>query len=65
VYCSTLIAGDVLCTMCRVLFDVGDKLHGSTLPYIILHVVVLLLRLDVLCVVNSIGRSQVVGLTHM
>jgi hypothetical protein len=36
-------ACDVLCTMCRVLFDDGDGLHGSTLLYIILDVVVLLL----------------------
>jgi hypothetical protein len=39
----TLIACDVLCTTCRVLFDDGDRLHGSTLPYIIHDVVVLLL----------------------
>jgi hypothetical protein len=38
-----LIACDVLCTTCRVLFDDGDRLHGSTLSYIILDVVVLLL----------------------
>jgi hypothetical protein len=49
----TLIACDVLCTTCRVLFDDSNRLHGSTLPYIILNVVVLLLRLDVLCVVDS------------
>jgi hypothetical protein len=51
--CFTLIACDVLYTMCRVLFDDGDRLHGSTLPFIILDTVVLLLRLDVLCVVDS------------
>jgi hypothetical protein len=33
--------------------DDGDRLHGSILPYIILDVVVLLLRLDVLCLVDS------------
>jgi hypothetical protein len=36
------LACDVLYTMCRVLYD-GDRLHGSTLPYIILVVDVLLL----------------------
>jgi hypothetical protein len=46
-------ACDVLCITCRVLFDDGDRLYGSTLPYTILDVVVLLLRLDVLCVVDS------------
>jgi hypothetical protein len=49
----TLIACDVLCSMCRVLFDDGDRLHGSTLPYAILDIDVLLLRLDVLCIVDS------------
>jgi hypothetical protein len=44
---------DVLCITCRVLFDDGDRLYGSTLPYTILDVVELLLRLDVLCVVDS------------
>jgi hypothetical protein len=32
--------------------DNGDRLHGSTLPYIILVVDVLLLQLDVLCLVD-------------
>jgi hypothetical protein len=53
VSCFTSNACDVLCTMCRVLFDDGDRLHGSTLSYTILDVVVLLLRLDVLCLVDS------------
>jgi hypothetical protein len=53
VSCFTLIACDVLCTTCRVLFNIGDRLHGNTLPYIILDVVILLLRLDVLCVVDN------------
>jgi hypothetical protein len=53
VSCFTLIACDVLCTTCRVLFDDGDRLHGSTLLYTILDVTVLLLRLDVLCLVDS------------
>jgi hypothetical protein len=35
--------------MRRVLYDDGDRLHGSILPYNILDVDVLLLRLDVLC----------------
>jgi hypothetical protein len=39
----TLIACNVLHTMCRVLFDDGDRLYGSALPYTILDVVVLLL----------------------
>jgi hypothetical protein len=34
--------------MCRVLFDDGNTVHGSTLLYTILDIVVLLLRLDVL-----------------
>jgi hypothetical protein len=34
-------------------FNDGDRLHGSTLLYTILDVVVLLLRLDVLCIVDS------------
>ncbi len=39
--CLYYLACDVLCTTCRVLYD-GDRLHGSTLPYIILVVDVLL-----------------------
>jgi hypothetical protein len=31
-------------------FNDGDRLHGSSLPYTILDVVVVLLLLDVLCV---------------
>jgi hypothetical protein len=42
VSCFTLNACVVLCTMCRVLFDDGDRLHGSTLLYTILDVVLLL-----------------------
>jgi hypothetical protein len=41
--CFTSNACDVLCNMFRVLFDDGNRLHGSTLPYTILDVVVLLL----------------------
>jgi hypothetical protein len=33
--------------------DGGDRLHGSTLSYTILDVVVLLLRLDLLCLIDS------------
>jgi hypothetical protein len=51
--CFTLIACDVLYTTYNVLFDDGDRLHGSTLPYIIFDVVLLLLRLDVLCLVDN------------
>jgi hypothetical protein len=40
--CLYYLACDVLYTMCRVLYD-GDRLHDSTLPYIILVVDVLLL----------------------
>jgi hypothetical protein len=43
VSCFTLIACDVLCTTCRVLFDDGDRLHGIALLYVVLDVVVLLL----------------------
>jgi hypothetical protein len=50
---TSFIACDVLCITCRVLFDGGDRLHGSTLLYTILDVVVLFLRLKVLCLVNS------------
>jgi hypothetical protein len=50
--CLTLIACDVLCITCRVLLDDGNRLHGSTLPYTILDIVVLLLQLDVLCLVD-------------
>jgi hypothetical protein len=39
----TLNACNVLCITCRVLFDDGDRLQGSTLPYTILDVDVLLL----------------------
>jgi hypothetical protein len=42
VSCFSLFAGDVLCTTCRVFFDDGDRLHGSTLPYSILDIIVLL-----------------------
>jgi hypothetical protein len=42
-----------LCTTCRVLFDDGDRLHDSTLPYTIYDIVVLLLRHYVLCLVDS------------
>jgi hypothetical protein len=35
------------------LLDDGDRLHGSSFAYTILDVVVLLLRLDVLCLVDS------------
>jgi hypothetical protein len=37
------IACDVLCIMYRILLIDGDRLYGSTLPYTILDVVVLLL----------------------
>ncbi len=47
------IACDVLCITCMVSLDGGDRLQGSTLLYTILDVVVLLLRLDVLCLVDS------------
>jgi hypothetical protein len=40
--CLPFNACDVLCTMCRILYD-GNRLHGSTLLYIILVVDVLLL----------------------
>jgi hypothetical protein len=43
VSCFTLNARDVLSTTCRVLFDDGDRLHGSTLLYTTLDVAVLLL----------------------
>jgi hypothetical protein len=43
VSCFTSNACDVLCTTCRVLFDDGDMLHGSTVLYTIFDVVVLLL----------------------
>jgi hypothetical protein len=36
VSCFTLNACVILCTTCRVLFNDGDRLHGSTLPYNIL-----------------------------
>jgi hypothetical protein len=39
--CLFYLACDVLCTTCRVLYD-GDRLYGSTLPYTILVVDVLL-----------------------
>jgi hypothetical protein len=51
--CLLIFACDVLCTMCRVLFDDVDRLHGSTLSYTILNVDVLLLRLDMLCLVEN------------
>jgi hypothetical protein len=41
------------CALRIVLLDYGDRLHGSTIPYTILDVVVLLLLLDVLCLVDS------------
>jgi hypothetical protein len=65
VSCFSLIVCDVLCTTCRVLFDDGDRLHGSTLPYVILVVVILLLRLDVLCVVDSHQKKSSDRSTHM
>jgi hypothetical protein len=43
VSCFTLIACNVLCTTCRVLFHDGDRLQGSTLLYTIFDAVVLLL----------------------
>jgi hypothetical protein len=39
--CLFYLACDVLCPTCTVLYD-GDRLHGSTLPYTILVVDVLL-----------------------
>jgi hypothetical protein len=63
VSCFTLIACDVLCTTCRVLFDNGDRLHGSTLPYTILDVDVLLLPLDVLCLDDN-HQSKLSGRSH-
>jgi hypothetical protein len=35
--CLYYLACDVLCTTCRVLYD-GDRLDGSSLPYVILVV---------------------------
>jgi hypothetical protein len=41
--CLLIFLYDILCTTCRVLFDDGDRLYGSTIPYTILDVDVLLL----------------------
>jgi hypothetical protein len=49
--------------MCRVMFDDGDRLYGSTLPYTILDVDVLVLRIDVICLVDS-HRYKSSGRSH-